>query len=190
MSSIEERFKDFKYQKSLKIELKDSNGFSFGAKPDIAFVDTYTGLIWLAELKEHELNSIKTIATSQNNLLKRALFLGFYVNATMSHSRLSGLLWNAKDWAYCLKNGWNHSKYKHGIISKALQTHDIKYAVIFSEHSPCIGEGRQEKAFKIHYQTKAKIHNVWLESEFWDMFEEGRFRMLTPKELSTAGVIS
>jgi len=190
VSNIEERFKDFRFERALKVVFKDSNDFPFGAKPDIAFIDVCTGQLWFAELKEHELNSIQTIATSRNNLFSQASYKGLNVHPAMTHSKLSGLLWNAGQRRDCLENAWNHSKYKHGIMCQTLLTLDIKYGVIFSQHKPMIGEGRQEKSFKVHYQKKAKIHNVWLESEFWDMFEKGRFRMLTPKELSTAGVIS
>ncbi len=190
MSNIEERFKDFRFESGLKVVFKDSNDFPFGAKPDIAFIDVCTGQLWFAELKEHELNSIQTIATSTNNLFSQASYKGLNVHPAMTHSQLSGLLWNAGQRVDCLNNAWNHSKYKHGIMCQGLLTLDIKYCVIFSHHQPFKGEGRQKKPFKVHYQQKALINNVWLESEFWSKYKEGRFRMLTPKELSTAGVIS
>lgn len=182
MSLIEERLQEFSHTKKLPLEFKDKNGFSFYAMSDTAFKDTYTGEIWLGELKESPLNSITSISASQNKLFSQASHRGLEVSEFDSHDELSRSLWNCGYRTDCLNWAWNHSQVKHGIISQELASKGIKYALIFSTHPPTVGKGRQTKPFKVHYQQKCKIRHVMLEGEFKEHVTSGRYRPLIEKE--------
>jgi hypothetical protein len=179
MSKIENELEAYRYEKLLPFEFQDKTQFSFNAKTDILFKDVFTGEVWIGETKMDRLNSKTTIAASRTALLNQVKFRGLAASEYASHNELSGILWPCYHFD-CLKFGWNHSKYKHAIISKRLQELGLNYMVIFSKHDPYIGKAQQP--FKLHYQ-KLGISHCLLLSEFRDREKQGRYRLLSSEEV-------
>jgi len=152
---------------------KDKNGSTFKAKPDALFKDNINNKLTFIEFKQSTpLNSKTSIRASRTSLQAQCKWRG--LSATGSHSTLSGTLWSCKYYKDCLNHAWNHSKYKHAIISAALALIGVSYLVIYQTHPP--STGKAETPFKLAYAKKGL--NVLLLSEFNLLVSSGRFTQI------------
>lgn len=170
MSKIEARFIEFKHEKYLPINFVDSTNKPFRAKSDVLLLDTTDGSLVYVELKESGLNSKKTIQSSENVLRAQCKYRR--LSQEGDHNILSARLWRAGWPQDCLNFGWNHSVYKHALVAKQLDEHDIRYLLVFSTHEPYVGKA--QKPFKVAYQSKG-IREVLLERELWELIDQGRY---------------
>lgn len=102
----------YKHQEVFRKNFYDSNNISFKAMPDFYDPTNQTYI----EFKCHKLNKSKTKQQAEENLSLKLRF-----SKTEKARKYAQLL--------C---GWNHSVYKHGIVSNALNGIS-KYIVIFKD---------------------------------------------------------
>lgn len=159
-STIEQRWKKYEYQNLLPISFEDRSGTAFKARADNRIGNIYI------ELKEKELNAKTTIRSSRNALKTQYNWrFKHYPPENFSHNEISSALWNAGKYNDCLKHCWNHSLYKHKIVSEKLKAEGFDYWIVFSKHSPLIKYKNKLIPFKDYYK---KYHDltVMLESEY------------------------
>jgi hypothetical protein len=114
-----------------RTEFTDKRGEMSIAKPDAIFhiVDDPEPVMF--EFKSALLNS-KTFKEAARNKLAGQYKHRFQRDCShLDHSELSGALWRAGHYKDCLNHAWNHSAYKHQLISNSLP--DGKYVLVFDD---------------------------------------------------------
>lgn len=164
-SSIEQRFSEYLHEYRVD-NLTDKNGEPFNAVTDAI----YDGV--LIELKDHPLNTVRTICASANKLSAQLAYRipHFRVNVHETpdcQNELSNILWNMGFYHDCLKWGFNHSAEKQSIVSKHLASQGKRLIIIFSKHPSFIKWYGKKIPFRQFYKDQFELE-VMLESEFWE----------------------
>lgn len=161
---IEQRYQEYSHQDTLPFTFKDKQGTSFNAKADLLVNGIYV------ETKESQLNPKTSINSCLNKLRSQYKYrFNAAPDDSLDHNTLSGILWSAGYRRDCLDHAWNHSAYKHQIVSNTLASNGLEYIVVFERHDALVLHNNKMMHFKDYYKRKYNL-TVMLESEFKDLF--------------------
>ena len=151
-SKLESALHYHKIDQLLPYYFDDSEGWEWNTKIDYAFL-TEEGRYVYVELKDSELNSVKTYRTATNNLINKCERHQLHLPSP-SHDRASSALWRynrkgSRD--NVIKNAFNHSAVQQQIINETLKEDDIQFLVVFANPPATVEYRKKHIPYKLYY---------------------------------------